>query len=61
MDIILQELDKIIKLLEKIEENTRPDPKLTYVWDGTYHIEWPYPDFDNDGPYGITGGAYPFN
>ena len=42
MDITLHRLNRIIKLLEKIEENTRPDPQPAYVGNGA--IDWHYPD-----------------
>ena len=39
MDITLHKLGQIIELLEKIEENTRPDPKPSYVWSGIIHLD----------------------
>ena len=39
MDITLYKLGQIIELLEKIEENTRPDPEPSYVWNGIIHLD----------------------
>ena len=44
MDITLHKLDQIRKLLREIEEHLRPDPEPSYVWDGTWYTEWPYPN-----------------